>query len=370
MTVASPDPGASDRAALVDDFDYELPRELIAERPVVPRDAARLLEIGPVLRDLSVRDLPALLSPGDVLVINDTRVIPARLEGRRAADPDDQAPARAEAGIEVTLHREQAGGVWRALARPAKRLRSGDRIAFAPGFCAEVAAKGPEGEVTLRFNVAGRALTAALARFGTMPLPPYIPRPRGPDARDARDYQTIFADKPGAVAAPTAGLHFTPALLAAVERRGVRLAAVTLHVGAGTFLPVTTRSVRDHRMLAEAGAVGREAVDIINAARAEGGRVVAVGSTSLRLLETAADAGGRLRPFEGETDLFITPGYRFKVADLLITNFHLPRTTLFMLVCAFAGLDRMKSAYEHAKLMRYRFYSYGDCCLLHRTGIG
>jgi S-adenosylmethionine:tRNA ribosyltransferase-isomerase len=367
MTIEATE-AVGDRRRRSDDFDYELPRELIAERPVVPRDAARLLEVGERLRDLSVRHLPALLRPGDVLVYNDTRVIPARLTGRRAPDTNGTRPTtRGEAKVEVTLHKEVAENAWRAFARPARRLRLGDRIAFAHDFSAVVAAKGSQGEVTLHFNVSGRALSDALARFGAAPLPPYIPRPAGPDERDKTDYQTMFAQMPGAVAAPTAGLHFTPELMARIKRRGVRPVAVTLHVGAGTFAPVRAEFVRDHRMHAEAGVVSPEAAGIVNAARAEGGRVVAVGSTSLRLLETAADAGGTLRAFHGETDLFIAPGYRFKVVDLLITNFHLPKSTLFMLVCAFAGTERMKGAYEHAKAERYRFYSYGDCCLIHRA---
>jgi S-adenosylmethionine:tRNA ribosyltransferase-isomerase len=349
----------------VDEFDYPLPRELIAARPAVPRDAARLLEVGDQLRDLAIRDLPELLDPGDVLVTNDTRVLPARLSGRRGGDP---AAARGEARVEVTLLKQEAADTWSALARPARKLRPGDRIAFAPGFWAHVAETGPEGEVRLAFNLAGTALKAALDRFGAMPLPPYIPRRHGPDSRDKRDYQTVFAEKDGAVAAPTAGLHFTPELFAAIEERGVRLVAVTLHVGAGTFLPVRVERVRDHRMHAEAGVIEAGGAAAINDARAHGGRVVAVGSTVLRLLETAAESDGRVRPLDGETDLFITPGYRFKAVDLLLTNFHLPRSTLFMLVCAFAGTARMRAAYEHAIAERYRFYSYGDCCLLHPAG--
>jgi S-adenosylmethionine:tRNA ribosyltransferase-isomerase len=349
----------------VDEFDYELPRDLIADRPIVPRDAARLLEVGDELRDLAIRDLPGLLNAGDVLVTNDTRVIPARLFGRRAADP---AGARGETGIEVTLLREEAADTWQALARPARRLKPADWIAFAPGFSAHVADTGAEGEVRLAFNLRGPALRAALERFGAMPLPPYIARPHGPDARDRFDYQTIFAEKEGAVAAPTAGLHFTPELLSRIDERGVRRLAVTLHVGAGTFLPVRVERVKDHRMHAEAGVIEAGVAAAVNDARARGGRVVAVGSTVLRLLETAAESDGRVRPFDGETDIFITPGYRFKAVDLLLTNFHLPRSTLFMLVCAFAGVPRMRAAYAHAVKERYRFYSYGDCCLLHLAG--
>ncbi|MFQ5775594.1 MAG: tRNA preQ1(34) S-adenosylmethionine ribosyltransferase-isomerase QueA [Kiloniellaceae bacterium] len=344
-----------------DDFDFDLPRELIAQHPAVPRDAARLLVVDDALTDRVVRELPDLLRPGDVMVFNDTRVIPARLFGRRG-----------EARIEVTLHKPappgQAGGGarWRALARPARRLKVGDRIDFAPDLCVTVADKGEGGEVTLAFNLSEPDLRAALERFGAMPLPPYIRRPRGGDARDRADYQTVFAAKNGAVAAPTAGLHFTPALLRALDDRGIRRVAVTLHVGAGTFLPVTAEDPRDHRMHAEAGEIGRAAAEAIDAAKAAGGRVVAVGSTALRLVESAADEAGRVRPLVGETDIFILPGYRFRVADLLLTNFHLPRSTLFMLVCAFAGTQRMKRAYAHAIARGYRFYTYGDCCLLRR----
>jgi S-adenosylmethionine:tRNA ribosyltransferase-isomerase len=338
----------------VSDFDFELPLRLIADRPAVPRDAARMLEIGNSLRDRIVRDLPALLRPGDLLVFNDTRVIPARLFGRRGA-----------AGVEVTLHKCVAAERWRAFARPARKLKQGDAIGFEGGLSATVAGKGEGGEVELAFDRGGADLMAALTAVGRMPLPPYIKRPEGADERDRSDYQTIFAAKDGAVAAPTAGLHFTPELLVALEARGIARVAVTLHVGAGTFLPVKTDDTKDHVMHAEIGEIDSAAVAAIARTRAAGGRIVAVGTTSLRLLETAADDGGSVRPFSGDTNLFITPGYRFKAVDLLLTNFHLPRSTLFMLVSAFAGLDRMKAAYEHAKAAGYRFYSYGDCCLLH-----
>ena len=338
----------------VDLFDFDLPPALIADRPAVPRDSARLLEVGDTLRDRIVRDLPTLLRPGDLLVFNDTRVIPARLFGRRGA-----------AGIEVTLHKGVAADRWRAFARPARKLKQGDAIAFDGGLSAEVAEKGEGGEVELAFDRGGAALMAALAEVGRMPLPPYIKRPGGADERDCTDYQTIFAARDGAVAAPTAGLHFTPELLAALEARGIGRVAVTLHVGAGTFLPVKVDDTRDHRMHSEIGAIDTAAATMVQRMRAAGGRIVAVGTTSLRLLETAADESGRIRPFCGDTNLFITPGYRFKAVDLLLTNFHLPRSTLFMLVAAFAGLERMKAAYEHAKAAGYRFYSYGDCCLLH-----
>lgn len=340
----------------VADFDFDLPRELIAERPAVPRDAARLLHVGRTLDDLSMRELPSLLAPGDILVFNDTRVIPARLKGRKG-----------EGGVEVTLHERLAPDLWNAFARPAKKLKPGDDIRFAEGFAAEVAAKGEAGEVTLRFSLSGDALAAALQTFGIMPLPPYIKRDGGADERDRSDYQTIFAREQGAVAAPTAGLHFTPDLLAALDARGVRRAPVTLHVGAGTFLPVKVDDTKDHKMHSERGTISPETAAAVNAAKAAGGRVVAVGTTSLRLLESAAGDDGALRPFDGATDIFITPGYRFRIVDVLLTNFHLPRSTLFMLVAAFAGLERMKDAYAHAIGGGYRFYSYGDACLLHRS---
>ncbi len=336
----------------VDLFDFDLPPELIASRPAVPRDSARLLSVGAALQDHIVRELPALLRPGDLLVFNDTRVIPARLFGKRGA-----------AAVEVTLHKNVAADRWRAFARPARRLRTGDRLDF-DGLSATVVEKGEAGEVELAFDRAGPDLMAALQQSGRMPLPPYIKRPGGADARDRADYQTVYAARDGAVAAPTAGLHFTPELLAALAARGIGRAMVTLHVGAGTFLPVKVEDTRDHRMHAEIGSIDAAAADSINRARAAGGRIIAVGTTSLRLLETAAEKSARVSAFSGETDLFITPGYRFKAVDLLLTNFHLPRSTLFMLVCAFAGLDRMKRAYEHAKASGYRFYSYGDCCLL------
>lgn len=346
----------------LEDFDFHLPPELIAARPVVPRDAARMLEIAADLRDAWVRDLPRLLAPHDIVVFNDTRVIPARLSGTRAADP---GTGRGEAAIEVTLHHEEDPATWRAFARPGKKLRAGDRIAFAPGLKAEVIEKRAEGEIVLRFTAAGAALAAALGRHGAMPLPPYISKLRPPDARDRTDYQTMFARESGAVAAPTAGLHFTPELMAALGARGVATAPVTLHVGAGTFLPVKSENVLDHRMHAEAGVIPETTARAINDARARGGRVVAVGTTVLRLLESAC-TDGRVRPFAGETNIFITPGFRFGAVDLLLTNFHLPRSTLFILVCAFAGTARMHAAYAHAVGAKYRFFSYGDACLIHR----
>jgi S-adenosylmethionine:tRNA ribosyltransferase-isomerase len=338
----------------VDEFDFALPPALIAAHPASPRDAARLLVVGETLTDRHVRDLPDLLRAGDLLVVNDTRVVPARLAGRIGA-----------ARIEVTLDREIAPGRWSALARPSKKFRTGTIVAFADDFAAEVEGRGAGGTVILRFAATGSALLALLARHGALPLPPYIPRSAGLEPRDAEDYQTVFASRPGAVAAPTAGLHFTPDLLARLDEHGIACTAVTLHVGAGTFLPVRVADTADHRMQPEWGQVGPAAVAAIERTRAAGGRVVAVGSTSLRLLETAAAGEGRVRPFEGLVDLFITPGYRFQVADLMLTNFHLPRSTLIMLVAAFAGHARIKAAYAHAIASGYRFYSYGDACLLY-----
>ncbi len=337
-----------------DAFDFDLPRELIAQHPIAPRDAARLLVVGDALGDGRMGDLPGLLRPGDLLVVNDTKVLPARLSGRRGA-----------AKVEVTLHKAEGPGLWRAFAKPARRLKPGDGIDFAPGFGAEVRAKGDGGEVVLDFRCSEADLLDALQRHGAMPLPPYIRRPEGPDPLDREDYQTVFARRAGAVAAPTAGLHFTPRLLAALEARGIARVAVTLHVGAGTFLPVTAEDPRDHVMHAELGEITPEAADRINSARAAGGRMIAVGTTALRLLESAADDSGKIAPFAGETDLFILPGYRFRATDLLLTNFHLPRSTLFMLVCAFCGTGPMRVAYRHAIENGYRFYSYGDGCLLY-----
>ncbi|MBI3517256.1 MAG: tRNA preQ1(34) S-adenosylmethionine ribosyltransferase-isomerase QueA [Proteobacteria bacterium] len=329
---------------------------MIAAHPARPRDSARLLEVGDRLIDRVVADLPELLAPGDVLVVNDTRVLPARLDGVRRG-----------AAVEVTLHKREAPGRWRAFARPGRRLHVGDTIEFAPGFAAAVAGRGPEGDVVLQFGGDDAALFHQLETYGRMPLPPYIRRAAEPDPRDREDYQTLFATHAGAVAAPTAGLHFTGGLMAGLHERGVATVALTLHVGAGTFLPVRTEEVRQHRMHAEYGEIAPSAAVRINQARAAGGRVVAVGTTSLRLLEAAIGPDGTLAAFAGETDIFITPGYTFRMADLLLTNFHLPRSTLFMLVCAFAGTERMRAAYAHAIAAGYRFYSYGDCCLLRRA---
>ena len=307
------------------------------------------------LADRLVRDLPDLLQPGDILVVNDTRVIPAQLSARRG-----------RARIGITLDRPRPDGAWHALARNARRLSTGDTLQFdgAAELTATVLARDPDGGVALAFNREGEAFAEALRQAGALALPPYIDRPTGPVAEDREDYQTVFAREEGAVAAPTAGLHFTPALLAALNQRGIRRVAVTLHVGAGTFLPVRTDDVAHHRLHAERGAITPGAASAINATHAEGGRIVAVGTTSLRLLESAADEDGIVRRFAGETDLFVLPGYRFRATDLLMTNFHLPRSTLFMLVCAFAGTERMHAAYAHAIDTGYRFYSYGDACLL------
>ena len=336
----------------VDEFDFALPRAAIAERPAAPRDSARLLDLTCGLTHRSVSALPRLLRPGDVAVFNDTRVIPARLVGRRGA-----------ARIEVTLHRRLCERRWRAFAKPARRLRPGDRIRFAEDFTAVVEARdGPE--ASLSFDRGGAGLEQALRRHGAMPLPPYIRRCA--DERDRQDYQTVFARRDGAVAAPTAGLHFTDRLLAALAARGVTRHFVTLHVGAGTFLPVSAEDTADHAMHAETGVIAPAVAAAINRARQAGGRVLAVGTTVVRLLESAAGEDGAVGAFSGAVDLFIAPGYRFKTVDLMLTNFHLPRSTLFMLVCAFAGTERMKAAYEQALAAGYRFYSYGDACLLAR----
>ena len=352
----------------VDDFDFALPKDRIAQAPARPRDSARLLcvggGVGDGLADRAVRDLPALLRPGDLMVMNDTKVIPARLRGIRSA-------ARGESGIELTLHRQMPGESgaetrWLAFARPGRRLKPGDTVRC-PGLPdASVLEKRDGGEILLAFEAGAVALLEALDAAGEMPLPPYIARAEA--CRDDRkDYQTVYARESGAVAAPTAGLHFTERLLEALGARGVGHVFVTLHVGAGTFLPVKAARVADHRMHAETGTVSAETAQRINVARAAGGRIVAVGTTSLRLLESCADDSGRVRPFAGETDIFIVPGSPVRSADLLLTNFHLPRSTLFMLVCAFAGTARMKAAYAHAVASGYRFYSYGDACLLERA---
>lgn len=340
------------------DFDFDLPAEAIAHHPVKPRDAAKLLHVrAETLGDHIVRDLPSLLQPGDILVANDTRVIPAQLAAKRG-----------EARIGITLDRPLADDTWQALARNAKRLRTGDRLDFeGADLSAIVTERRADGSVALRFDREGDDFVAALDAAGALALPPYIERPEGPTPEDAADYQTVFADPKGAVAAPTAGLHFTPDLLAALDARGVKRATVTLHVGVGTFLPVRVDDVSEHRMHAERGIVTAATADLINRTRAAGGRVVAVGTTSLRLLETAASSDGTLNSFAGNTDIFITPGYQFRIVDRLMTNFHLPKSTLFMLVSAFMGMERMRSAYDHAIARGYRFFSYGDASLLDRA---
>ena len=337
----------------VDAFDFDLPEERIALRPAQPRDSARLLTVTPdALRDGRISDLPQQLRPGDVLVFNDTKVIPAQLTGRRG-----------EARIGVTLHKRESGDSWAAFVKNSRRLKTGDRVVFSPGLHAEVLEKAPDGTVRFRFEAEG-PVEAAIAAAGAMPLPPYIATRRAADEQDAADYQTMFAARSGAVAAPTASLHFTPELMEEIAARGLRTETLTLHVGAGTFLPVKAEDTSGHRMHSEWGEVGAAAAGRLNAARAEGARIVPVGTTSLRLLESAAQEDGMIAPFRGDTDIFITPSYRFRAADALMTNFHLPRSTLFMLVSAMMGLERMQAAYAHAIEAGYRFYSYGDACLL------
>jgi len=352
------------------DFDFDLPEEAIALRPA-PRGTAKLLVVRPgePLVDRHVGDLISWLRPGDALVFNDTRVIPARLSGLRFREENTVR-------VEATLLKRLAEDRWSALMRPGKRLKPGDRLRFGAsaetcelsGFDAEIAAKGDDGQVELKFALAGPALDQAIRDLGDMPLPPYIASKRAEDEADRRDYQTVYARDEGSVAAPTAGLHFTPELIAALEAKGVSTHYVTLHVGAGTFLPVKVDDVADHRMHPEWGEVSAAVADALNAARKAGGRIVCVGTTSLRLLESAADESGVLHPFTDETSIFITPGYEFRAADVLMTNFHLPKSTLFMLVSAFAGQAAMKAAYSHAIEAGYRFYSYGDSSLLFRAG--
>lgn len=350
------------------DFDFELPEDRIALRPVNPRDAARLLLVHPghPLAEATVADLPSQLRAGDVLVLNDTRVIPARLKGRRIREGSDIA-------VEATLHRRLSPSKWTAFMRPGKKLAPGDRVCFGAmedracllgALDATVIEKGEGGEVTLSFDLAGPDLDATIAERGSMPLPPYIAAKRGEDAQDRADYQTVYADEEGSVAAPTAGLHFTPRLLDELKAMGVTLQFVTLHVGAGTFLPVKTENLSEHRMHAEYGEVDAGTADALNAAKAAGGRIVCVGTTSLRLVESATGEDGIVRPFADETAIFITPGYRFRAADGLMTNFHLPKSTLLMLVSALMGQERVRHIYRHAVAKGYRFFSYGDASLL------
>jgi S-adenosylmethionine:tRNA ribosyltransferase-isomerase len=356
----------------VDLFDFNLPQDRIALRPADPRDSARLLvaPCGAGFEDRIVRDLPSYLRKGDALVVNNSRVIHARLSGQRVRGD-------LSANVEATLIERLDSSRWRALMRPAKKLATGDRIRFARNVAehdgagtteidARVEARGEDGEITLAFELHGTALDDAIEKAGVMPLPPYIAGKRSADARDETDYQTMFAHEAGAVAAPTAGLHFTPQLLAAIEARGVSVHCVTLHVGAGTFLPVKADDTDLHKMHEEFARVDARTAEALNNARAKGGRIVAIGTTALRVLESAADDAGRILPYAARTSIFITPGYRFRAVDMLLTNFHLPRSTLFMLVTAFAGLERMKAAYAHAIENGYRFYSYGDACLLQR----
>jgi S-adenosylmethionine:tRNA ribosyltransferase-isomerase len=356
----------------VDQFDFDLPDDRVALRPAVPRDAARLLVVRPSgtpdLTDAHVRDLVDLLSPGDCLVFNNTKVIPAELSGVRVR-------GETRAGVQFNLHKRESVDRWRAFARGAKKLDIGDRVLFSDAAAASdrvdlwatVAEKGDGGDVTLAFDLSGPALDEHIHAIGRIPLPPYIGAKRPADARDLEDYQTIYARDEGAVAAPTAGLHFTPDLFDRLKARGIDSVFVTLHVGAGTFLPVKAEDTDDHRMHAEWGLVTPETAALLNTTHAHGGRIVAVGTTSFRLIESAADGDGTIQPFAGETAIFITPGSRIRAVDALMTNFHLPRSTLFMLVAAFSGLELMRRAYAHAIESSYRFYSYGDASLLFRA---
>ncbi len=338
------------------DFNFDLPPELIANAPANPRDSARLLYInGFELQDKCMLDLPDLLKPSDVLVFNDTKVIPARLYGLRG-----------QAKIEMTLFKQMDLSTWETLIKNARRLRMGDKIEITSDFYATVLDKKETGTVVVHFNCSGADLFAKLHTVGTMPLPPYIKRMRGGKESDKADYQTIYACHEGAVAAPTAGLHFTERLFKKLDEKGIKREFVTLHVGGGTFLPVKVENIQDHKMHAEYGVITQEVADRLNQYKREGRRIIPVGTTSLRLLESAADELGILHPFSKETSIFITPGYKFKFVDALFTNFHTPESTLFMLVCAFAGMDEMKSAYKHAVEKRYHFFSYGDACLIEK----
>jgi S-adenosylmethionine:tRNA ribosyltransferase-isomerase len=343
------------------DFDFDLPERLIATRPASPRSSARMLVAqGDAIRDAHVFDLPDLLGPGHRLVLNDTKVIPARITGTRAREG---AEGRTEARIEATLLVPLAAGGWRALVRPLKKVRDGEAIRFSDDLSATVASRA-DGTAVLVFNLTGDDFDAALAEAGQMPLPPYIAQKRPADERDKADYQTVWARRSGAVAAPTASLHFDPPLLAALAARGVTTTHVTLHVGAGTFLPVKVDDVKDHKMHAEWGEITPEAAAEIEATRAAGGRIIPVWTTAMRLIESAAAADGMVRPWIGETDIFITPGFRFRASDALMTNFHLPKSTLMMLVSAFMGPERIRRIYAHAIASDYRFFSYGDSSLL------
>lgn len=339
---------------LVSDFDFCLPKELIADSPVYPRDSSRLLVVLENFSQKNMYDFSDLLNSEDVLVFNDTKVIPARLFGKRD-----------EAKVEITLHKNESDGVWKAFAKPAKKLQIGDIFFVADDFIANVLDKN-DGEVTLQFSSKGDSFFEKLSQYGSTPLPPYIARKNGTKNSDKADYQTVYAKNKGAVAAPTAGLHFTEELLQKIDKKGVKRVFTTLHVGAGTFLPVKVNDTKDHKMHSEFGIITKETADIINDTRQKGGRVICVGTTSLRILEAVADSSGNLQAYEGETDIFITPGYKFKIVDCLLTNFHIPKSTLFMLVSAFAGFEKMKSAYQYAIEEKFRFYSYGDACFLKR----
>jgi len=349
----------------VDLFDFELPEENIALRPLPQREQAKLLYVAKdsSLKDLHVGDLESLLTEDDAVVFNDTKVIPARLEGVRYR-------GEARANISVTLHLRVSAGSWKVFLRPAKRLKLGERIIFSKGDCqleAVVEKKSDDGEVLLSFNKKAAELDLAIATLGYMPLPPYIASKRHEDEQDKIDYQTIFARKDGAVAAPTAGLHFTSELMKKIEAKGVKIFFVTLHVGAGTFLPVKVDDTKDHKMHEEIGFIDQQTADGLNAVKKKGGHIVSIGTTPLRLLESATDEEGRLQAWTGGTNIFITPGYKFRFVDRLMTNFHLPRSTLFMLVSAFCGLKTIKNAYTHAIDNQYRFYSYGDASFLERN---
>lgn len=340
---------------LVSQFNFNLPRELIATSPANPREDARLLVVGENIQDKTIGELDSFIQNGDVMIFNDTKVIPAKLYGFRN-----------DAKVEVTLHKYEHGSIWKAFAKPARKLNVGDVFKISDNFFATVINRD-EGEVTLEFNVSGEEFYTKLDKYGAPPLPPYIEREnKKPTSSDTENYQTIYAKHRGAVAAPTAGLHFTESLLNKIDSRGATRQFVTLHVGAGTFLPMKVENTKDHKMHSEYGIITQNTADIINAAKASGKKIIAVGTTSLRLLESATDENGIVQAFSGDTDIFITPGYKFKIVDVLVTNFHLPESTLFMLVCAFAGFEKMKAAYSHAIENKYRFYSYGDACILVR----
>lgn len=334
------------------DFHFDLPQTSIANKPLEPRDSARLLEVSDNLCDRSIKDLPSLLRPDDVLVFNNTHVIPARLNGKIG-----------QANVEITLHQQTANGDWKIFAKPAKKFKPQTRLIIADNFYADMVGRDDE-QVIVRFNLKGDAFYRALDGHGVPPLPPYIKRSDDDNVDDKTCYQTIYAKEKGAVAAPTAGLHFTPKLLEAIKEKGVECVELTLHVGAGTFLPVKVDNIQEHRMHSEIGVLTKEVAATINNAKQSGRRIVAVGTTSVRLLESATNDNGTVLPFNGPTDIFITPGYRFKIVDAMLTNFHLPQSTLFMLVCAFSGMERMKKAYAYATNNHYRFYSYGDACFL------